>query len=62
VLGVISTSRDVVEASFAGLCDELTSVGWLVMPVLLAADEWRADWTHHHHRHVQHDQDYKKHF
>ena len=39
VLGVINTSRDMVEASFSDLCDEMTSVGWHVTPVLLAADD-----------------------
>jgi len=62
ILGVVSMSRDVVDESFIGLCDEMTSSGWQVSRLLLAADEWRVQWTNHHQQQQQHEQhaDYKK--
>ena len=62
VVGVVRASRDLVDESFAGLCAEMTSLGWLISPVLLAADEWRAHWTHQHQypQQLLRDDDYKK--
>ena len=59
VLAVIAESRQFVDESFSRVCDELTSAGWHVTPVLLAADEWRADWRQYHHQHHA-DDDRKK--
>jgi len=61
VFGVISVSRDYVDQTLVGLCDQLTVTGWLITPVLLAADEWRAQWSrpHHHHHHQQQQQHWK---
>jgi len=54
---VIAESCQLVAESFTCLCDELTSAGWLVSPVLLAADEWRTQWTQQQQQPVD---DYKK--
>jgi len=61
VFAVIAESRQYVAESFLHLCDELTSAGWHVTPVLLAADEWRAQWTLKQQLQQQHTDDgYKK--
>jgi len=56
VLGVVRLSLQYVDKSFSHLCAQLTAAGWLITPVLLAADEWRVQWTHHHHHHHQQQQ------
>ena len=61
---VVRDSYQYVVKSWRRLCDELVSVGWLVSPVLLAADEWRAHWSQQQQQQQQcdadDDDDYRK--